>query len=335
MPWPVQLDLAHAVRVSARTVADAGLVGHEVVVLSDLQRTALPAGPAPPVRILVWEPPATPPNRGVDSAYTEPAVWSPEGAVVASVTGSAGVPAAVRLMSGGRDIARTVAAPGDRVILAGAAPQPGWRVARVQLDPDELKADDRWWLAVRVANPVAARAEFGVGRFVAEAMQVLKQGGRAADGADVVLADRLTDGITVLFPPADPALIGAVNRALAGRAIDWRFDELVAGEWTIVGDVGPATGVSVYQRHRLIGSGPALAYAGGEPWLVRAGTVVLVASRMDELWTALPVSAAFIPFLDLLINRVAAHESWIVRATPGAGVELPTSAVAVLLPSGV
>lgn len=333
-PWPVRLDLAEAVRVSARTVADAGLAGQEVVVLSDLQRTALPAGAVPAVRVLVWQPPTTPPNRGVDSAYAEPPVWSPEGAVVASVSDAVGEPTAVRLTSDGRDVARTVAEPGDRVILAGTAPRRGWLIARVELDPDELKADDHWWLAIWAANSAATRVDGGAGLFVAEAIQVLKQGGRAAEGSEVIITDRLTGGATVLFPPDDPSMIGGVNRALAARAINWRFGEQADGEWPITGDVGPAAGTTVYRRYRLRGSGPVLARVGAEPWMVRAGNVVIVASRMEEGWTTLPVSAAFIPFLDLLINRVAARESWIVRATPGAGVQLPPSAEAVLLSSG-
>ena len=51
---------------------------------------------------------------------------------------------------------------------------------------------------------------------------------------------------------------------------------------------------------------------------------------MEPDWTRLPVSAAFVPFLDLIINRIAAEEAWIVRASPGDVVELPTTASTVL-----
>lgn len=48
----------------------------------------------------------------------------------------------------------------------------------------------------------------------------------------------------------------------------------------------------------------------------------------------MPVGAAFVPFVDFLVNRLAARESWIVRGTPGAPVELPPTAAALLTPTG-
>jgi hypothetical protein len=55
---------------------------------------------------------------------------------------------------------------------------------------------------------------------------------------------------------------------------------------------------------------------------------------MDDAWTALPVSAAFLPFLDLVVNRIAAGEAWLVAGAPGAMAKLPPGAVAVWLPQG-
>jgi hypothetical protein len=90
----------------------------------------------------------------------------------------------------------------------------------------------------------------------------------------------------------------------------------------------------VYQRLRLQGDGAVLGRAGGEPWLVRDGNVVLVASRMESDWSTLPISAAFVPFLDFLINRVGATPAWIVTAFPGEVVEVPAAARAILGPEG-
>ena len=39
------------------------------------------------------------------------------------------------------------------MVLGASAPGRGWVAARVALDPDELRADDVWWLAVRAADP--------------------------------------------------------------------------------------------------------------------------------------------------------------------------------------
>ncbi len=332
-PWAVRLDLGSAVRAAARAVAAEPLPGHEVVVLSDLQASALSSGEPTPVRVLFADPPPTPANRGIDTAFVEPPVWTPTGSVIASVGGTADAPVAVSLTVNERDVARAVAVPGDRVVLAGGSVRFGWQLASVVLDPDELRLDDRWWIALRVIPPVAASAAPGAGPFVGEALDVLQSGGRAGRGTEVVLDDQVGAGTTVLFPPADPSLVGAINRALAGRGVPWRLGDLVRGEWPVVGDIG-AAGATAYRRYRLEGAGAVLARAGGEPWLVRAGDVVLVASRMEQDWTQLPVQAAFVPFVNFLVNRLAVRESWIVRATPGAVVELPPSATAALLPGG-
>ena len=73
--------------------------------------------------------------------------------------------------------------------------------------------------------------------------------------------------------------------------------------------------VAVTRRYRLERVGGAeggstdsavvLATVNREPWLVRAGTVVLLGSRLDTAWTALPAKPAFVPFVDALANRVA------------------------------
>ena len=78
----------------------------------------------------------------------------------------------------------------------------------------------------------------------------------------------------------------------------------------------------------------ALATVGGASWLVREGDVILVGSRMHETWTMLPLLAGFVPFLDFLINRVAASESWIESAHPGEPVRLPVGTAATATTGG-
>jgi len=41
-----------------------------------------------------------------------------------------------------------------------------------------------------------------------------------------------------------------------------------------------------------------------------------------------------VPFLEVLLNRIAAQETWIVRSTPGAVAAMPAAAEAVALPGG-
>jgi hypothetical protein len=338
LPWPVRLDLSDAVRTAAGVMANDPLAQREIVLLSDLQKTAFSPAASVDVRVLAWSPPPVPENRGLDSARTVPEIWSPKGEVVAVVGGAAASPAALRLTLEGRDVARSVAAPGDRVVLSGAQPRPGWFVATVGLDPDELRGDDVRYLAIRVAQPAAAMALPGAGTFVFEALGVLQEAGRARAGDDVILDDRLGgSNATILFPPADPALVGAANRELEAAGIGWRFGEVVDGEWELPEPFGGGgqAGAPVFRRRQLEGSGTVLATVGAEPWLVRDGRAIIVASRMEQSWTSLPVSAAFVPFLDRLVNRVAADESWIVPASPGEVVALPPTTVGVLAPAGL
>jgi hypothetical protein len=333
---PRRLDLGLAVRAAAQVVAGEALAAREVVVLSDLQRTALSAGEPIGIPVLVAEPGPEPPNHGLDSARAEPAVWTPGGggAVYASLGGVGRELIPLRLELAGSVAGRALAAPGDRVGISGRGARAGWFAARVATDPDELRADDEWHLAVRVVPPAAVSVEDGAGPFVAEALGVLREGGRVTTGVGVLLADRPLAGRAIVFPPADPAAVGAVNRALAARGVAVRLTDRRTGDWVLRGDVGPAEGTAVFRRHALEGAGTVLAYVGAEPWLVRDGDVVVVASRLEPEWTALPIGAAFLPFLDLLVNRVAAGEAPVVRGAPGDVVEIPPGPVDVLTPAG-
>ena len=329
-PSSTRLDLGGAVRAAAQAIHDDPLADGAVVVVSDLQATALSTGPPAETRVIAWDPPPVPRNRWLDSVYSEPAIWAPRGGVVASVEGSSERPAALRLRVGAMELARTVASPGDIVVLSGTLPRQGWTAASLELDPDELRTDDQRVLALFRAEPAAVHVAPGIGGFLEEALSVLQEGGRTVSGDQVSLGSLSQTGVSVVFPPSDPALVGALNRTLSGREVDWQYEEVVQGEWVLSDESGLADGIEVFRRYRLVGSGPVYATVNGEPWLVRSGDVVVAASRMEPDWTRLPVSAVFVPFVDLIINRIAAEEVWIVRASPGDVVELPMNASVVL-----
>lgn len=309
-----RLDLTQAVERAARLVQAEPLPAREVHVFSDVQRTALATGRAevpPGVRVLVLAPPASRPtvNRGVASATVA------EGAVVVAISGSDGAePASLTVRVGARDVARALATPGAGAAVSVALPveRAGWWAGEALLEPDELRADDARPFVWRVAPPARVALGPAAGPFLATALSVLRDARRVTDGRDVIVGDVPAGGAGrwVVQPPADPALLGQANRALAARGVPWRWG--VAGTPGLLasGDVEQVGGAPVTRRYRLEGTASegsdVLATVNGEPWLVRAGDVVVLGSRLDTAWTALPATPGFVPFVDALVNRVVA-----------------------------
>ena len=101
-PSPRRLDLGRAARTAQGVVASAGLPDREIVLLSDLQRSALSGGEPVPVRVLAWTPGAVPENSSGDSGGAEPGGWSPEGEVGGRGGGTGGAPGALSPPPGGQ-----------------------------------------------------------------------------------------------------------------------------------------------------------------------------------------------------------------------------------------
>jgi hypothetical protein len=332
-PVPRRLDLGMAVR-AAGALLRAQELPATVVVMSDLQESALtPASVGVPVVALTAAPFGSVPNRGVASVRVSSEIWSPGGSVVVEVGGRGAAAGEVDLALGGAIVARGLAGPGGSVVLAVDRIGPGWHAATIALAPDEMRADNLFHTALRGAVPAAVSA-LGAGEFVDAGLATLVAAGRVRAGRGVVVGDRPDRGATIVLPPADPARVPAANQALAARGIGIRFGPLRDGEWAAASDLVPLEGATVWRRHRLDGAGVTLATAGGEPWLVRVGDVVVAASRLEDAWTDLPLRPAFIPFLDALVTRVGTGGSWRVHAAPGEAVRLPGSGGRVLLPAG-
>ncbi|MCH9014534.1 MAG: BatA domain-containing protein, partial [Gemmatimonadetes bacterium] len=129
-PLPVRMDIGAAVRTAERVMGTGEFGQTEIVLLSDLQRSALSTGPRVTARIVAFipPPPGLPANHGIDSARAEPEVWSPNGSVVVSVSGSGSNPVAVRLLVRGVETARAVAKGGDHVVLSVPLTPAGWSI---------------------------------------------------------------------------------------------------------------------------------------------------------------------------------------------------------------
>ena len=330
-----RLDLGAALTASQALLAATSLPG-EVVMLTDLQATAVtPAAGDFPLVIGVPEFEA-PPNLGVASVDAGAQPWLGAGRLSVTVHGdTGGDPRPLRVTVAGRGVRQVLVDAGARTAIPVAAPAVGWHQLEVRLDPDELRGDDGAVTAVRQAAP-ASVAWDPTDRYVHAAMEVLVANGRIARGRELIIG-RLGPGPSIVLPPADPAALGALNRTLAARGVGWAFAEPApAAGRTDSSTILPAVVVS--RRHRLspLGSGVTgvIATVDGEPWLVRSGNVLLIGSRLDPDWTDLPLTAGYMPFMDALVNRHVRGEASTLQAAPGDLVTVPDGVTRVLGPLG-
>jgi hypothetical protein len=326
----IRMDVVETVRRLDAMLAQAPQARREIVVLSDGQASAF-AGALQRTEavVLVLEPAPSVANRGIDSVRIERVAGSDLARVAVSVGGQ-GDRSAVVLRQGDRTLARAVAGPGETAVLE-ARLAPGWHALRVEVDPDELRVDDRQWVVMHMSPAAPATAGDDPGPFVRDALAVLTASGRLAAGDEVVVGSGVTGAAVLVLPPSDPAMTGALNRDLAARGVPWQFGSPLSGAWVVDGDAFGLAGTPVYRRHALTGSGTVLASIAGMPWLVHDGEVAIVASRLQPEWTDLPVRAGFLPFLDGIVNRLGRRRGWIVRGHPGAFVRLPANGVTLLL----
>ena len=349
--WPGRGDLPGAVTRAALLAGGAGTQAASVVVLTDGQAAAWPRSPSVgrvPV-VVVRAGAAPPPGLGVASAEARPPRWSPAGELVVRTTGAAQAPVAVVLGdASGREVARVraTAEPGTVLRLPVRPDARGWLTGTVSVPPDEWRGDDRRHVALLVGDPPAVRADASAGPFAATALATLAASGRvraaAGDAVAITAASAATRLPAVLVAPADGAGLAPANRALERLGIPWRFGALVTAPARArlvplaAGD--SVAQVEVARRWRLLPRGTAasdtLAAIGAEPWAVAGPGYVLLASPLDPAWTALPVRAAFVPWLGALASRRLQPEGDVRATVPGARVVPPAGVTALRAPDG-
>jgi hypothetical protein len=321
---PRRMELGAAI-AQAGEVLEAETRPGEIVLLTDLQASALSAA-APSAPLLIGRPGTPPPpNTGIGQIETGTQPWSSDGGRVSVVlVGDSGESVPVSAKLGDRPARQALGRVGGTVALTLPGVPAGWWTLTTGLDPDEFRLDDQRVAAVRVA-PVARVSWDSTSRFVAAASEVLASNGRIRPGQEVTLGS-LARGASVVQPPNDPAELGALNRALSARGVGWSFGNLsTALAFSDSGAVVPRQRVTRRYALQSTGSGRTgvLATVNGAPWIVRDGNVILIGSRLDPAWTDLPVSAGFMPFMDVLLNRLARGEAALGEGAPGDPVPLP------------
>ena len=298
-------DLGEAVSRAAEIITTSARPG-EVIVISDGQASAIVPVPVDvPVHLIRPESPA-PANRSIASLSADAQPWGLSGGrldVVVGAGDSTAIPIEVRL--GGRSLPEMLVVPGLPSSIRTNRSDAGWHSAEAVLPPDEFRLDDHAETAVRVAAPPRVNWD-AQDRYIDAAMQVLAAEHRIARGNAIALG-QLSKGASVVTPPADQAQTGSLNRALAARGIHVQFGSAMTGGRTDSTALLPAA-IPVSRWTQLeVAAGSAvdtLITISGEPWAVRVGDVILIGSRLDPEWTALPVLASFVPFLDRLLTGV-------------------------------
>ena len=329
-PLGGRADLMAAITHAVGLVQAADLPARTVVVLTDGQASQWPGDiTVGDVRVVAYAPTsAAPYNRAVAMADPRPPRWSPKGTVMVAASGADSV--TYRVTLGSRTAARGLLRASDEEVVRLEPSERGWVAGTVDLAPDELRGDDERYFAVWVGDAPAVNVHPSSGPFVREAVDALVQSALVTRGSavEVASADEVTKLPALIFAPADPVRHGAANRNLERLGIPWRFDAVRRDETLARGDDIDGTPVRIRYPLRGVTGGPGvadtLASASGAPWAVAGQDYVIIASPMTAEATALPVRAAFIPWMsNLLSQRLTREGSGLLRAVPGGPVRLP------------
>ncbi len=319
---------------AASVIRGAGLEARQVALVTDGQRTEWEPPPSiADAQLLLYVPPAAPPsNRAVLLAEGRPTRWTPRGSVAARFLARDST--TYRVSLNGRTFARGTAAPNEEVVVRAAPPERGWVAGTVEIEPDELAADNVRHFAVWIGPAPGVAVSPAAGPFVKNAIDVLRGAERIVDGHDVTIAggDELTTLPALITAPLDPVRLGATNRALERAGVPWRFGMRRTGESSIRGT--GFDGVTTTVRYDLIAQPGAaaetLAVVGRDAWIVAGPRYVVVASPLSPDATNFPVRASFVPWLgSMLTERLVGDPGQAIAASPGARLPRPRWADAI------
>lgn len=258
-----------------------------------------------------------------------------------------------------------------------------WSWGWVETDPSGLVVDDRRYYAFPLRSPPVVEVMGTSAVFLNEALEVLAESGRirrergdlqpspqlqivlGRDGTTATTPDAAspTDGdptspLVVILPSADPLLLPALNRTLVESGFPWRLaapsplDPVTLDDTAPAPGISPLPGVRILQRFRLEAAGPEnsvpnpstlLTSPDGVPWGVVAGDTLLLAIPPDPVWSSLPVSVHWLPFLEELAAGGwrgggntgwplgPGNSPWVEAGTP---LSAPPGATAVEHPDG-
>ena len=178
-----------------------------------------------------------------------------------------------------------------------------------------------------------------VRRWCVTGLEALRTSGRISAGSAIALgpADEVSHLPALVTAPSDPVRLGAANRALERLGVPWRFG---ARKQSAIDASGPGfSTVAVAERYELLPQAGAeadtLASAARAPWIVAGPRYVLVGSPLVATASALPVRAAFIPWLAATISeRLSGEPGVVLDAAPGSMVARPVGVDQIEQPDG-
>lgn len=356
-------DLPSALERARSLLQDTRLEAAEIHLLSDLQASAFPGG-APEldgVPVLVFRGVGAPgANRYVRSVTVGgglPPRANRRTEVAVSVGGDPGDTARVPVRVFLQDQLRGAAATpveGTAVLPVGPFPE-GRLEGYAETDPDDLRADDRFFVTLAVEPPPSVAVVGDPGPFLGEALAVLAEGGRirsaGAGDADVLVLEsgEGLEGLApgrraVVVPAADPALRTALSRRLREAGLPLSVEP---GDGSRVRVATDRTGVGLegirVDRMRRLAVDPGApvttwaALENGDPWMVESSLpdrqILVLASRLEPDETSLPLEAAMIPLVEWILAGTGGA-SELRRVESGAPLSLPAAATEVEDPAG-